>query len=221
MKIIRESSFNFLKEIAVNNNREWFLENKERYLWIKKEIETFSAHWFWELNKFDESLQTPGEKPYMFRIYRDARFAKGKPYKKNYGILIGQWWKPAMHQRAWYFLNIEPGNCFLIWGIWRPEPFLLKNIRNNIVRNPNEIKEVLNNKQFKKYFELRWSQLKTAPRGFPKDHPEVELLRYKDYYAVYNFTDAEVLSEDFMKELVKISKILYPFGTYINKLSVK
>ena len=157
----------------------------------------------------------------MFRIYRDARFAKGRPYKNNYGILIGQWWKPAMHQRAGYFLNIEPGNCFLIWGIWRPEPFLLKNIRNNIVESPDEIKEVLNNKKFKKYFELRWSQLKTAPRGFPKDHPEVELLRYKDYYAVYNFKDEEILSEDFMKQLVKISKILYPFGTYINKLAIK
>jgi uncharacterized protein (TIGR02453 family) len=190
-------------------------------LWIKKEIEIFWAHLFWELNTFDESLQTPGEKPYMFRIYRDARFAKGRPYKNNYGILIGQWWKPAMHQKAGYFLNIEPWNCFLIWWIWRPEPFLLKNIRNNISENPDEINNILNNKKFKKYFSLRWSQLKTAPRWFAKEHPEVELLRYKDFYAVYNFKDEEILSENFMKELVKISKILYPFNKFINNLSVK
>jgi uncharacterized protein (TIGR02453 family) len=126
-----------------------------------------------------------------------------------------------MHQRAGYFLNIEPGNCFLIWWIWRPETFLLKNIRHNISENPNEIKQVLNNKQFKKYFELKWSQLKTAPRWFSTDHPEVKLLRYKDFYVVYIFKDEEVLSPDFMKHLVKISQILYPFIRYINNLSRK
>jgi uncharacterized protein (DUF2461 family) len=69
MKIIKQSAFNFLDEIAINNNREWFLENKERYLWIKKELETFSAHWFGELNKFDESLRAYDEKPYIYIVF--------------------------------------------------------------------------------------------------------------------------------------------------------
>jgi uncharacterized protein (TIGR02453 family) len=90
MKKISQKAFNFLEEIKQNNNKDWFLKNKPRYLEIKKEIELFAAHWFGELNRFDQTLQNYGEKPYMFRIYRDARFAKGRPYKKNYGILIGQ-----------------------------------------------------------------------------------------------------------------------------------
>ena len=88
MKTINKGALDFLKEIRQNNNREWFGEHKPRYLAIRKEIETFAAHLYGELTKFDESIQSPDSQPYMFRIYRDARFAKGRPYKQNYGILI-------------------------------------------------------------------------------------------------------------------------------------
>jgi len=221
MKIIKKRAIKFLEKIKDNNNREWFLENKSEYLEIKKELEIFSAHWHSELMKFDDSLRSIDCKPYMFRIYRDARFAKGKPYKQNYGLFLSEWWKPAMHNKAGYFLNIEPWNNFLVWWAWLPEPEWLKNMRNNISENPSEIKKVLNNKNFKKYFELKWKQLKTVPRWYSKDHPELELLRYKDFVAFHNFSDKEILADDFLYNLVSMCKVLYPFDEYLNKFIKK
>lgn len=221
MKKINKNVFDFLEDIKQNNNREWFTENKSRYLDIKKDIEHFSAHLFWELNTFDTSLQNPGEKPYFFRIYRDARFAKGKPYKDHIWILIWQGWKPAMHQKSGYYLHIEPWNSFLIWWIWRPEPPVLKAFRESIDNNSQELKSILSDKKLNKLFELRWDKVKTAPKWYKKDHPDIDLLRYKDFYVLHNFKDEEVLSDNFFKDLVKLSKITYPINNYINSLIIK
>ncbi len=221
MKTINKKALSFLNEIKNNNNREWFLENKDRYLIIKKELEAFANQWYLKLNQFDESIQNMESEPYMFRIYRDARFAKGRPYKNNHGLLIADWWKPSMHKRAGYFLNIEPGNNFLVWWAYAPEAEWLHNMRNNIVNAPDEIKGIISNSKFKKAFEIRGSKLKTAPRWFAKDHPEIELLRYKGFYALHNFTDDEVLAEDFLIHLASLCKILHPFDSYLNKLAKK
>ena len=221
MKKINKKALDFLSEIAENNNREWFAINKQRYLDIKKDIELFWAHLYSELNDFDESLQNINSGPYMFRIYHDARFAKGRPYKQNYGILIADWWKPSMHNRAGYFLNIEPWNSFIVWGAYMPDPDWLKNMRNNIIENPDEIKNILNDSKFSEIFKLEWKKLKTAPRWFAKDHPEIDLLRYKSIYAIHYFTDKEVLDTKFFDKLVWICKILYPFDQYLNKLVKK
>jgi uncharacterized protein (TIGR02453 family) len=188
---------------------------------IKKDIEYFSAHLFWELNKFDESLQTPWEKPYFFRIYKDARFAKGKPFKNHFWILIWQGWKPAMHQKSGYYFHIEPGNSFIIWWIWRPEPCVLKALREDINNNSEKLREILNNKILTKNFELRWDKVKTVPKWYKKDNPNIDLLRYKDFYVLKNISDNVVLSDNFFKELIKLSKIVYPLWNYINNLTIK
>lgn len=217
MKHISNRAYWFLEKLGQNNNRIWFAENKPEYLDIKKEIEIFASFWHSELMKIDTSLQDIDVKPYLFRIYRDARFAKGRPFKQNYGILLVEWGKPAMHQRAGYYLNIEPGNCFLVWWAHMPEPVWLKNIRNNITENSAVLKNILSNKKLQENFILRGSQLKTAPRGFAKDHPELDLLRYKSMYLLHNFEDSEVLQENFLENLMKLCKILHPFDQYLNK----
>lgn len=218
MKHISKQAFSFLHEIKQNNNREWFLENKPRYLIIKQELELFAAHWFWELNRFDLSLQTYGEKPYLFRIHRDARFAKGKKYKEHYSILIVQWGKPAMHQRAGYFLHIEPGNSFLVGWAFHPEAPWLKNIRNNIVEHSKELSDILDDEIYKKNFILSGDRLKTAPRWFTKDHPQIEFLRYKSLYMIHHFSDTQLLGKNFLGTLVEKSQILFPFNSYINSM---
>lgn len=221
MKNIPKPWYNFLLELSVNNNREWFEENKPRYLEIKNQTKLFAAHVFWALNSFDSSLQIPGEKPYLFRIYRDARFAKGKPFKNHFWFLFSQGGKPMMHQRWGFYLHIQPWNTFLIAGIWRPEPFLLKNIRKNINEDSTEIKNILENKKIKKYFSLRWEQVKTAPKWYKKDNENIALLRYKEFYLLRNFSDEEVLSENFFDEIVSSAKIALPINQYLNKLAVK
>lgn len=221
MKYISKKSFYFLHKLKQNNNRDWFNENKQEYLDIKKELQIFAAHVFGALNNFDSSLQTPGEKPYLFRIHRDARFAKWQPYKNHFGFLFSQGWKPMMHQRAWFYLHIQPGNSFLIAGIWRPEPFLIKNIRKNIDENPSELQNILANAAIKNNFELRWEQVNTAPKWYKKDNKNISLLRYKEFYLLKNFSDIQVLSADFFDEIISLSKIALPLNEYINSQSIK
>jgi uncharacterized protein (TIGR02453 family) len=126
-----------------------------------------------------------------------------------------------MHQKAWYYFHIEPGNCFMIWWIWRPEPHVLKALRENIDNNSEELRGILNNKKLIKNFELRWDKVKTAPKWYKKDNPNIDLLRYKDLYVLKNIPDEIILSENCFKELVKLSKIVYPLWDYINNITKK
>lgn len=214
---ISKNIFQFLHEIKNNNRREWFLKNKDRYQAIRKELTTFAEAWFDELTVFDEALRSPEEKPYIFRIYRDARFAKGKIYKTHFGIMIHKGGRPAMHSRAGYYLHLEPGKSFLAGGCYLPPPEWLQNIRNDIAREAKKIKTVLNESYFKKYFTLEGEKVKTSPKGFTKDHPEIELLRHKSFIAVHSLSDEQVMGKDFLNHLSKASKALYPFDEYLNK----
>ena len=220
MSPITKATLKFFKEIKQNNNREWFLKHKDRYLDVKKELETFAETWHHHIMAFDESLRSPDEKGYVFRIYRDARFAKGAPYKTGLGILVVKGGRPMMHDRAGYYLNIEPGNCFLAGGCYMPPSEWLNAIRTSIAEDATPLKKILNSVSFKKYFSFEGAQLKTSPRDFSKDHPEIELLRYKSFMAMHRLSDEHVLDANFLKELSKMSQALKPFGDYLNALSV-
>lgn len=215
---IKKSHLDFLRELKENNNKEWFAINKDRYLAIKKEIDLFWEHFFSKINEFDEYLQNPWEKLYTFRIYRDARFAKNNPYKTNFWLLVWPWWKAFLHLKSWYYLNIEPWNCFLVWGIWRPEASILQKIRKSINNDSSELKEIIENNEFKKYFRLDWEKVNSAPKWYKKNHKDIDLLKYKDFYAIMYFSDEEVLDKDFLEKIAKLSKILYPFSKYLNSL---
>src|SRR6266704_984434 len=78
--------FKFLKDIAKNNNREWFEKNKHVDLQAKSSFEDFLVEMHKELLKFDEGLASLNPRKIAFRIYRDIRFSKDKrPYKVNMG----------------------------------------------------------------------------------------------------------------------------------------
>lgn len=157
---IDKKHFDFLNELNENNNRKWFLENKEKCFKLREEIKSFAGELFVQINNFDESLQNYWEKPYIFRVYRDARYHKIHPYKTNYWILISPWWKPKMHEKAGYFLNIKPGwKSFIIGWVWRPEKDFLLKIRKNIDKDSSKLKNILNDKNYKKYFYLEWDKL--------------------------------------------------------------
>lgn len=210
-------TFKFLNDISQNNNREWFTENKDRYLDAKDNLTHFADSWLQALMTFDESLRDE-HKPYVFRIYRDARFAKGRPYKNNLGILLVKGGRSNMHARAGYYLHIQPHGCFLAGGSYMPPNPWLHAIRDDIDESPENFKAVLSSKTFKKHFSLEGQKLKTAPRGYDKNHPEIDLLRYKSFMALEYFGNATVKSEKFFDTLVGASKALLPFSQYLNRL---
>lgn len=217
---ISSSTLGFLRDVRLNNNRPWFEENKPRYLAVKEELESLGQELLFGLAQFDESLRDGEMKPYVFRIYRDARFAKGRPYKSNLGILLVKGGKPAMHERAGYYVHIEPNSSFLVGGAYMPPAEWLTAIRQKLETSAGDFRNILNATSFKKYFSFEGQELKTAPRGYAKDHPNIDLLRKKSFIAIHRMSDSQVLSSDFSKHAIRAFKALKPFDDFLNSVRI-
>ena len=201
------STFKYLQDLHKNNNRDWFAAEKETYLKAQQNAKDVFAVMLLNLQKHDEI-----EKSKMMRIYRDVRFSKDKtPYKEHFANSYARLGKEL---RGGYFLRIRPGTSFLAGGFWEPSKEDLFRIRKEIELDASEIKGILEDKNYKKYFGGKFesfSELKTAPRGFDKEHPNVDLLRKKGFIASRSFSDAEVLAPNFAKEVDQSFKALRPF----------
>jgi len=153
----------------------------------------------------------------IFRINRDIRFSKNKkPYKTNFGAILSNKSKSKIHNQAAYYLHIESGNSFLGGGAYIPHMTWLGEIRDRIILKPKEFKKIINNKNFTDNFTLEGTKLKTAPRGYDKDHPEIELLRHKSFLGLHKLSDKQVLSKNFLKHCAKTFKELKPFNDFLN-----
>lgn len=206
----------FLGQLKKNNSRDWFEDNKPRYKAAQENLIDFVDKSLNELIKFDKSLIGVEPKKCVFRIYRDVRFSKNKdPYKTNLGAHIAGGSK--MQPRAGYYLHIEPGACMIAGGAYLPPAPWLKAIRQEIHHNADELKKILKSASYKKHFgSMEGEQLKTAPRDYPKDHPEIELLRYKSFLSTHLLKDKQVSKKDFGGHFLKVAKALYPFDAYLN-----
>jgi uncharacterized protein (TIGR02453 family) len=203
----KKETLQYLENLHQNNNRDWFADQKETYLKVQQNAKDVFAAMHLDLQKHDEI-----EKSKMMRIYRDVRFSKDKtPYKAHFANSFS---RLGTTLRGGYFLRIRPGASFLAGGFWEPSKEDLFRIRKEIELDASEIKAVLESTAYKKYFGGKFesfSELKTAPRGFDKEHSEVALLRKKGFIASRSFTDAEVLDPNFMEEVNKSFKALRPF----------
>ncbi|MFM1878863.1 MAG: hypothetical protein RLZZ241_1729 [Bacteroidota bacterium] len=215
MVSVKAENLDFLKELEANNNREWFTEHKKRYEHNLKDIVVFADALLAKMNEHDV-LETPSGKKSLFRIYRDVRFSKDKsPYKTHWS---GSFRRASQLRRGGYYFHIQPGNqSFIGGGFWNPNKEDLQRIREEIAADPAEIQEILADSMFKKTFgSLQGEQLKTAPKGFDKEHPAIELLRYKQFIFGRNFTDTEVLQPDFLDWANETFKAMRPFFDYMS-----
>jgi len=217
MTTITKENFAFLKNLANNNNRDWFTENKPEFLKQQLNTTTFGDELISLLNEHD-LIETPTGKKSLYRIYRDIRFSKDKtPYKSYWGMHF----KRATKQlRGGYYLHIESGNkSFVGGGFWSPNKDDLQRVREEINLDASEIREIINSKSFIETFgTLDGEQLKTAPRGFDKEHPDVDLLRYKQFLFGKNFSDTEVLDKNFMKNVNTTFIAMRPFFDYMSSV---
>lgn len=209
------NTFDFLKALKEHNDRDWMAENKKWYQQVKKEVEQLVAALIGEISRFDEGITGLTPKDCMFRINRDIRFSKDKrPYKENFGAAITEGGKKS--PMPTYYIHLEPGNSFVAGGIYMPETEVLKKIRQEIDYNPEELKKIVEDAEFKKTFgELTGERLKTAPKGYPKDHPNIELLRLKSIIVTNDYTDEQVLSNDFFDHVIHDFKVLHPMNQYL------
>ena len=217
--IIEKSTLTFLKDLRKNNNRDWFKSNKPRYEAAKDNVEEFLDALIAKVAKFDPSIAHHTGKSVMFRIYRDVRFSKDKsPYKTHFGAHVsGAEKKSDIHSKAGYYIHIGAGDSMIAGGAYMPQGPWIKNIRASIDTDPKEFKKIINKKVFKETFgDIEGDQLKTAPKGYPKDHPEIELLRHKSYHVAHGCSDKIVLDKGFLAHATKVCKTLYPFDEWLN-----
>lgn len=211
---IQKPTFQFLKDIANNNNREWFNEHKTAYTTAQENMLAFVDALIVEMNKHDELENVSGKKS-LYRIYNDVRFSKDKsPYNARFAFGLK---RATKFKRGGYYTHIQPGNSFLACGFFAPNSEDLKRIREDIAANYNDWNKILNGKKLKENFgELQGDSVATAPRGFDKNQPGIELIRHKQFILRHNFTDAEVLSPNFVKELNAVFKSVRPFFDYMS-----
>jgi uncharacterized protein (TIGR02453 family) len=209
----------FLKELKSNNNKEWFDKHKNAYLEAKEEFEGQVDLLIKEIRRFDKKISPDLKgKDCTFRIYKDVRFSKDKtPYKTNFGASISPGGKKS--PEAGYYIHIEPGGNFLAGGVWMPEPAMLSAIRQEIDYNPQALLKILKSAPFKKYFKGfdEEDKLKTAPKGFEKDHPQLELLKNRHFIVSYQIAEKNVTEKNLVNTVASGFKAMYPLMQYLRE----
>ena len=211
-------TFRFLKDLAANNSREWFNDNRHRYETEVREpslrligdlaapLAKISTHYLADTRKQGGSL---------FRIHRDTRFANDKmPYKTWSGARFA-------HERAKqvpapsFYLHIQPDRCFAGGGIWHPESPTLKKIRDFLVDNPAAWTRGVHAKSFRDRFEFWGESLIRPPRGFDADHPLIDDLKRKNFAAGENFANDIALSDELLPHIVATFNGVAPLNDYL------
>lgn len=209
----------FLKDIKKHNDRNWFEKNKQRYLEAKDFFEGFVGQTLDEIIKFDKSMASLEPKKMTFRIYRDVRFSKDKrPYKTNMGASFSVAGKGM--GIPGYYLHVEPGNkSFIAAGLFMPDPEKLAKVRQEIDYSGDRLEKIMKDKKYKKYFNEFWDgdALKTAPKGYAKDHPHLNWLKLKSFIVEHTFTDKQVLDKKFYKTFADAAKAAKPLDDFLKE----
>ncbi|MGB1309236.1 MAG: DUF2461 domain-containing protein [Oceanihabitans sp.] len=208
---IPRETFDFFKRLEKNNNRDWFNDNKPEFKEIEKEVKQAYNQLLEMLNKHDEI-----DKLKMFRIYRDVRFSKNKqPYKTHFG---GSFHRSKPKLRGGYYVHIQPNNqSFIATGFWEPNKEDLLRIRKEFEQDDAEIREIINHKKFKEIWgEFVGDEVKTAPRGFNKEHKAIDLIKKKQFIFTKKYTDKEVTSQDFLNNVDAAFKAIRPYFNYMS-----
>ena len=203
--VITKDTFKFLNDLKSNNYREWFTENKKTFKKHEAQTKTF-FNALLELMKSHDEI----EKLKVFRIYRDVRFSNDKtPYKFNFSA---SYTRAGAQRRGGYYLHIQPEGSFIATGFWAPEKEDLLRIRKEWELDDADLRKIIDEKAFKSVWgELAGDELKTAPKGFDKEDPNIDLIRKKQFIFVRNFSDEEVLSTDFASTVNESFRVIRPF----------
>ncbi|WP_299116933.1 DUF2461 domain-containing protein [uncultured Winogradskyella sp.] len=211
MSSISKDTFTFLKKLEKNNNREWFNENKPEFKRIESQVKA-SYNYLGELMNVHDQI----DKVKIFRIYRDVRFSKNKlPYKTHFG---GSFHRKKPELRGGYYLHIQPNNeSFIALGFWEPNKEDLLRIRKEFEMDDQDMRDILNNKSFNSIWGgFVGDELKTAPKGFDKTHPAIDLIRRKQYIFTKKYSDKEVISSNFIKDVDTAFNSAKPFVDYMS-----
>jgi uncharacterized protein (TIGR02453 family) len=208
----------FLGGLGTHNNKAWFDQNRPAYEDARETFGQFIDHLIDEFRDSDH-LQGLTSKDCIFRINRDVRFSKDKsPYKTNFGALIGPGGRKAMQQG--YYISIEPqGRSMVAGGLYMPTPEQLTRFRQAIDRDAAQLKKITRAKPFVDHFgAIEGERLKTAPQGYDRAHPDIELLRLKQVTVLHHFADKEIVAQEFHAQVVTVFRAMKPFLNYLDDI---
>ena len=209
-------ALDFLKDLSKHNHKEWMDANKKRYLEAKDHVIEFVQEVMDQVSSFDPAISSLEPKKTLFRFNRDIRFSKNiDPYKTNFGAFLVEGGKKS--GLPGYYIHLQPGNSFIGGGIYQPSPETLQKVRQEIDYSGKDLQAILNSKQFAATYPTPHStdRLKTAPKGYPKDHEFIELLQLKHYVYMKSVDDKTVTSGDFVKLITTDFKTLHPFNQFL------
>lgn len=213
-----QNIFNFLKELSANNNRDWFQANRSQYQSAKDSYALFIERLIAEIAKFDPTVMDLKPKDCIFRINRDVRFSNNKnPYKTNFGAAITPGGRKALLPT--YYIHLEPNLSFVAGGLYQPEADVLNKVRQEIDYNTEEFRSIVMEANFLKTFTggLSGEKLKMAPKGYPKDHAEIEWLKHKSYIVQRKLPD-DILTGSNPETVVSgYFKVLYPLNQFLSR----
>jgi len=207
----------FLSELDQNNNKEWMDAHRDWYLQAKEEFLGLVRFLLGEMSVVDEGLVGLQPKDCIFRINRDIRFSKNKsPYKNNFGVFMAEGGKKTPN--AGYYLHVQPGNeSFIGGGMYHPDSEILAKVRQEIDYNASELKRITDQKDFKQHFgAIQGEKLKRGPKGYDQQHPNIELLKLKDFVVMHKLDDKDLQSSDFKDRAITMFKTMEPFVRYLN-----
>lgn len=210
----------FLDELSVNNNREWFKENKSRYeeqvldvalrfiQSMHDPLHEIAPHFVAQATRIGGSLM---------RVYRDTRFSKNKlPYKTNIGIQFRHEQAKNVHSPG-YYVHIDPEQVFVGVGMWRPESDALRGIRERIAAKSAEWQRASRDNTFRRHFKLGGESLMRPPRGFDKNHEHIDDIKRKSFMGIRDMPRDAALGAQFQRKVETSFKAATPFMRFLCK----
>ncbi|MCU0439501.1 MAG: DUF2461 domain-containing protein [Raineya sp.] len=219
--MIQATTFDFLKNLKKNNNKEWFDKNREMYEKAKQNFLEFTETLIDGISEFDEHIYHAhlDAKSCVSRINRDIRFSKDKtPYKSNFFAIINQGGKKS--PLAGYYFQLEPNESFLGGGVYMSESSVLQKIRKEIDYHFDDFQEIVESESFTKVFTdgiKSSSILARPPKGYEADNPAIEYLKRKDFYTLKYLTDKDLQNKKSINSILEGFFAVKPVIDFINR----
>jgi len=210
-------TYSFLEDLANHNSKEWMDANKKRYNTAKQYFIELVKDVIDKASEFDPELSTLEPKKTLFRINRDIRFSKNKdPYKTNFGASITPGGKKTGFPG--YYIHLKPGDNYIGGGLYQPAPDFLGKIRQEIDYNGSKLRSIIDSKDFQNFYGAPYGErLKTAPKGYPKDHEDIELLQLKHHVFMKKMEFDGMSHDELVDQIVYGFRLLHPYRQFLTE----
>lgn len=214
---MKESTLRFLSDLAENNHKEWWEEHFSRYQEASADFELVVQELINQLSLFDHHLSGLKATECIFSSVRNPELSRfEEPYKTHFGAYIAMGGKHS--DFAGYYFQVQPSNSFMGGGMYAPTSPVHRKIRTELDNYPDDFRAIIQHEEFVKHFEaLEPRMSEGAPLGYPKDHSEVDLMKYSGYFGVHEFSNEEILSDTFVKDQIQVFKAIFPLNKFLNE----